>query len=172
MKTVATWILAAALWTPFLSLGYATLGHSDDAPPCMSGGSAIGINNNQVIQWESSTPNQFLARGHVSGPVVQVYPDQNGHHHFAIQIGSDSRLEVIYNEDFGSVPQMSEGMNVEACGDYITSTAQSAQYPASPDGAIIHWVHQSPNLAKHASGFLMVDGVLYGQDAENAGPQQ
>ena len=166
MKTVATWILAAALWTSFAL--------ADDAPPCMAGSSAIGINNGQVLQWETSTPNQFLARGHVSGPIVQVYPDQNGHHHFAIQIGQDpsNRLEVIYNEDFGSVPQMSEGMNVEACGDYITSTAQSAQYPASPDGAIIHWVHQSPNLAKHPSGFLMVDGVLYGQDAENAGPKQ
>jgi hypothetical protein len=166
MKTVATLVLAAALWT--------TLGYADVAPPCMSGGSALGINDDQVLQWETSTPNQFLARAHVSGPIVQVYPDQNGHHHFAIQIGQDpsNRLEVIYNEDFGTVPQMSEGMSVEACGDYITSTAQSAQYPASPDSAIIHWVHQSPNLAKHPSGFLMVDGVLYGQDAENAGPKQ
>jgi hypothetical protein len=171
MKTVATWILAATLVFPLASFVNAQSAHADQAPPCLANnGSALPINDDQVLQWEQSTPNQFLARAHVAGQIVQVYPDQNGHHHFAIQIGQDpsNRLEVVYNEDFGAVPAVNVGSNVEACGDYITSTAQTAQYPASPDNAIIHWVHESPN-GRHPSGFLMIDGVLYGQGPATSG---
>lgn len=167
MRTIATWVFAAAL------LG--SVAHADDAPPCLAdNGSVLGLMDNQVMRWERSTPNQFLARAHVAGSIVEVYPDQNGHHHFAIQIGPapSNRLEVVYNEDFGSVPPVQTGSTVEACGDYITSTAQSEQYPASPDGAIIHWVHLSPNPNKHPSGYLMIDGTLYGQDPQpSSGPQ-
>jgi hypothetical protein len=144
----------------------ASIGKADQAPDCLDrNGQPIAENDDQVVQWEHSTPNQFLARALVVGDVVQVYPDQNGHSHFAIQIGptNDNLLEVIYNQDFGNVPAPTVGQHVEACGDYITSTAQAGPYPESPAGAIIHWVHYAPNPQRHPSGFLMIDGILYGQ---------
>jgi hypothetical protein len=140
---------------------------------------SLAINNAQVLQWKRTTENQRHERGHVQGNVVRVYPDRNGHEHFAIQIGPDQAhdtVEIIYNQDFGAVPDPQVGMAVEACGDYITSTAPSPGpngqvYPASPDGAIVHWVHMAPDRSGHHSGFLMVNGVLTGQDPSHAGPR-
>lgn len=144
------------------------------APPCADNhGANLAVNNAQVLHWESSTPNQFLARAHVTGQIVGLYPDHSGHKHFSIQIGPNSsdRLEVVYNQDFGNNVDPQIGDEVEACGDYITSTAQSGPYPPSPDGAIIHWVHSAPDPAKHPSGFLMINGVLYGQGPGNGATQ-
>jgi hypothetical protein len=106
--------------------------------------------------------------------VSSILPDRNGHAHFVIQIGkrADDTIEVIYNEDFGKMPTPKVGATVQACGDYITSTAQSGPYPASPEGAIIHWVHMNPRGKGHDAGFTIVDGVLYGMDAEHAGPRR
>ncbi|MGZ3650054.1 MAG: hypothetical protein ACXVB9_10925 [Bdellovibrionota bacterium] len=146
---------------------------AEPAPDCIDRGVNLQVNNEQVIQWKSSTRNQFQARAHVAGPITAVYPDHSGHHHFQIQLDKiqGDTLEVIFNEDFGAVPALTTGMNVEACGDYITSNAPSGPYPASPDNAIIHWVHASPNPNNHPSGFMMVDGVVYGQDTAHAGPK-
>ena len=142
----------------------ATVALADQAPDCLgNNGQSISVNDGQVLQWETTTPNQYLARAHVTGNVVELYPDQNGHNHFAIQIGPNSsdRLEVVYNQDFGTVPNPAVGDSVEACGDYITSTAQAGPYPPSPCSAIIHWVHASDS-AKHPSGYLMINGTVYG----------
>lgn len=146
---------------------------ADAAPDCLDRGTALPVMNDQVLHWKTSTQNQFQARAHVAGPVLKVYPDHSGHHHFEIQLGKDqtATLEVIFNEAFGAVPAIQPGMQVEACGDYITSTAQSGPYQASPDGAIIHWVHASPDPNRHPSGYLMLDGTLYGQDTAHAGPK-
>lgn len=143
-------------------------------PACETGGADLGINNSQILQWKKSTRNSFEARGHVKGPLTRLYSDRNGHAHFQIQIGNSSgeTLEVIYNEAFGSLPDDIEvGVTVEACGDYITSNSRSGPYPASPDGAIIHWVHMNPQHSGHPSGFLIIGGVLFGMDAKNAGPK-
>lgn len=147
---------------------------ADQLPDCLdTNGSVLPINNDQVIDWKTSTPNQYQARAHVSGVIDQVFPDHSGHHHFEITIGNQpgDAIEVIYNEDFGPNPVAQVGMQVEACGDYITSTAASGPYPQSPSGAIIHWVHMSPDLNKHPSGFLVIDGQLCGQDPDDAGPK-
>ncbi len=143
-----------------------------DAPECMASGRALSIDNGQVLKWKESTPNQFLARAYVEGTVVTVYPDRNGHEHFAIRIGNEptDMLEVVYNSEFGEMPTPTVGMKVEACGDYITSTAQTEAYPPSPVGAIIHWVHKSPS--KHDSGFVMLDGVLYGYTFPQGSPKK
>jgi hypothetical protein len=147
---------------------------ADSAPECEDRGANIAVNNDQVIQWKSSTRNSFQARGHVVGPILQVYPDHSGHHHFEISLSNKpgDTIEVIFNEDFGSVPALRAGQQVEACGDYITSNAPSGPYPASPDNAILHWVHASPHPQTHPSGYMMVDGVVYGQDTANAGPKR
>jgi hypothetical protein len=137
-------------------------------PECLSEGRDLPIDNEQVLEWKHSTANQFLARAHVEGTVSHVFNDHSDHEHFLINIGSspDDTLEVIYNEDFGTVPQPYVGMRVEACGDYITSTEQTGQYPASPAGAIIHWVHVNPRGRGHDSGFLVMNGQVCGQGPE------
>jgi hypothetical protein len=146
-------------------------------PPCLSQkGAPLSENNAQVLQWKTSTPNQYLDRGFVHGTLVQVLPQATGHLHLDVYLGQpggtggrDTDLEIIYNEDFGAVnAQLKPGMDVWACGDYITSSAQSGPYPASPLGAILHWVHKAMN-GNHQSGFLMIDGQLYGQ--MNAAPR-
>ncbi len=130
---------------------------------------SLPLNNSEVLKWKSSTANQFHSRGHVQGEIVHVYPDRNGHEHFSIRVGGDvsETLEVVYNQAFGAIPDPKEGMLVEACGDYITSTGASPGpngqvYPASPDGAIIHWIHFAPSSSGHHSGYMMIDGVLGG----------
>jgi hypothetical protein len=139
--------------------------NADTIPDCTSRGQQTPINNSQVLDWKYHTKNQFHSRGHIQGIITLLYPDHTGHHHIETKIGpaATDTIEVIYNEDFGPVPNsMAVGSTIEACGDYITSNAQSGGFPASPDGALVHWVHRSPN-PKHDSGFMVIDGVLCGQ---------
>jgi hypothetical protein len=126
--------------------------------------SAGRVDNVQVLRWKLTTPNQFKARAIVTGRISQLYGVQGDHTHFAIQLGRDPReiLEVVYNNGFGNLPPLRVGSVVIACGDYITATARSPQgHPASPAGAIVHWVHMSDN-GNHPSGFLQIDNVMYG----------
>ncbi len=141
-----------------------TAGFADTAPTCLdNNGNALSVMDATVIQWKTSTPNEWKSRALVQGTVDQVFPDATGHHHFEISLGSDPQdtLEVVYNEGFGATPQVQVGDQIEACGDYITSYEQGGGYQASPSGALIHWIHQS-DTPKHPSGFLIVNGVLYG----------
>jgi hypothetical protein len=142
------------------------------APECPAYGHDLPLNNEQVLHWKRTTNNQFQERAHVEGQIVRLFPDATGHHHFEIQIGHGGAdtIEVIYNEDFGKLPPLRKGVEVEACGDYITAKAQSGPYPPSPAGAIVHWVHANPDGKGHPPGFLVVDGALCGQDTQNAGP--
>lgn len=178
-------------WVGFLLLSQLAMA-MDAVPSCpafalkqQNGGDpgSLPVNNDQVLRWkrageQDSSNNNYHDRGHVQGTVVQVYPDRNGHNHFSVKVGPDANdtVEVVYNQDFGSVPDPQVGMPVEACGDYITSVAPTPgpsgqTYPASPDHALIHWVHMAPARSGHNSGFLVVNGVLTGQDAGNAGPR-
>ncbi len=164
--------MKAKIWVAGWILCLSQLGMADSAPQCLAYGWNLPVNNSQVLHWERTTPNQFQERAHIQGTLIQIYPSQNGHDHIQVQIGNspDQTIEVIYNEDFGATPSLYVGMSVEACGDYITSTAQSGPYPPSPDGAILHWVHLNPRGRGHDPGFLVLDGTLCGQDAEHAGP--
>jgi hypothetical protein len=135
------------------------------SPDCLSdNGQNLPIDNQAVIGYEATSAESYLARAHVEGPIVNIYPDQTGHNHFEIQLGDQNYLEVIYNMDFGTLPDLQIGMTVEACGDYITSRTQDGPYPPSPAGAIIHWVHENPSNHGHPSGFLMINGQQYGND--------
>ena len=132
-------------------------------PNCLDNrGQVLGINNDQVLQWKAQTQNQFHSRGHVKGTLARTYPDYTGHSHFEIQIGSNNTdtIEVIYNQSFGELPELTAGQDVEICGDYITTGTQG--HGASPDGAILHWVHTNPSGQGHPSGYVAIDGVLYG----------
>ena len=155
-------------------------------PPCLDHGQELSVNDAQVAQWKVSTANQFLARAHVKGTIHQLFPDHSGHNHFEIQMDTPTgdTLEVVYSQAFGALPTLHPGMIVEACGDYITSKAATGRYPASPDGAIIHWIHNNQGGGSssgflpmkhhrggggngnqgggHEAGYLVIDGQVYG----------
>ena len=126
-------------------------------------------NNDQVLQWKTSTRSGFTARAFIVGVLVAILTDQGAHLHLEVDLsnhgnGRAEHLEVIYNKQFGEVPPLRLGMEVQACGDYITSTQVNNGYPPSPVGAIIHWIHMSPKPDRHPSGFLVIDGHLTGQN--------
>jgi hypothetical protein len=130
---------------------------------------SMPYNNNQVINWEKTTADQFLNRGMVNGQITALYPNQTGHTHFAISLGNGEGIEVIYNDEFGALPPLSVGMTVSACGDYIT-VGPHAHLP-SPQPAIIHWVHYNPGTrdgGRHPGGFLVINNQAYG--FTNPGP--
>jgi len=130
---------------------------------CDDHGQPMSINNTQVLQWKTSKPNGFLARGYIQGSVDDIFADLTGHHHFSVKIGSgpQDHVEVIYQLNFGAMPEPKLGDQVTACGDFINSYAQNNGYQPSPDGAIVHWVHRSPS-SSHDSGFVILNGTLYG----------
>jgi hypothetical protein len=137
------------------------------APPCMSGGRELGLDNNQALSLKKTAPLGQTLRAHVAGQVTRVFSDHSNHAHFEIMIGNAATdtLEVVYSEDFGALPDPSIGAQVETCGDFINSNAPFKSYPASPSGAIIHWVHRSDS-ASHDSGYVMLDNVVYGNGAD------
>lgn len=144
---------------------------SPKLPNCMGENrTPLAANNEQVLVWKEETPNQFQARALVVGRLVKVLLDRKSHLHLEIDIGTagsplarDEHIEIVYNKKFGSVNGVATGAEVAACGDYITAREKAGNYPPSPVGAIIHWVHMSPNPGKHPSGFLMIDKELFGQ---------
>lgn len=150
----------------------AVAGATDSIPHCYFKGADLPVDNARVVDLERNTPNQYKTQGHVRGLLTEVYADHTNHKHFAIEFEGipGAGIEVVYNETFGRLPRLSPGMLVEACGEYITANKPAGHYPASPMGAIIHWVHINPNQGfdAHPSGFVMLDGVLYGQDATRA----
>ena len=144
-----------------------------NTPPCLDNNrNSLSNSNSQVLQWKESSPNQYKARALVSGTIVSTTLDRSSHLHIEIDLtpetparGNDTKehLEVVYNKKFGAIPAYEKGMQVFACGDYITAREQAGNFPPSPMGAIIHWVHMSPNPERHPSGYLMIDGVVHGQ---------
>lgn len=138
--------------------------YSDEAmPPCMDAGRSLGVMNQTVAKWKTTTRNEYVARARVTGILSKIYSSTAEHAHFQIELGAtNTTLEVVYNFGFGKLPRLAPGMQIEACGDYITSY-KPARYPPSPDGALIHWIHRSNSGHEH--GYLAIDGRLYGQGA-------
>jgi hypothetical protein len=161
LRVLGTTLAMALL--PSVAMG----GHDDAPPTCLDEHSKVlEYNNEVVVRWVKSTPNQYKSRAHINGTVVKIYAMQSDHHHISVQIGNNVTevIEVIYNEAFGKIVREVEvGSTVQACGDYITSKAPHGPYRASPDGAILHWVHRSTKSSHH-HGYLMIDGILYGDN--------
>lgn len=144
---------------------------ADAVPECFAKKTVLPVNNEQVLQFKDRQPNQALTRGNILGTLTRIFPDKNGHTHFEINIGnqSDDVVEVIFNDDFGPINmELKPGMRVQACGDFINSSKPAKQYPASPSGAIIHWLHLNPKNQGHEHGFLWIDGRLFGYDWDTA----
>lgn len=138
------------------------------------------VDNERVIQLKKTTKNQYKDRAFVTGVLVGVLQDRKSHLHLDVFLGEtpsgrgkDSDIEIIYNKAFDYVDSraLRPGVEVSACGDFINSFEQAGRYPASPVGAILHWVHMAPR-PPHQNGFLVIDGRLYGQtDPQDRGPR-
>lgn len=137
-------------------------------PVCLEGPEELSIDNSRVLRFKVEQKNQFLARAYVEGKVISLPEQQGDHDHFSISLGNKSTdtLEVIYNNAFGSMPNVQIGDVVTVCGDFINSFARAGGYDASPDGAIIHWVHYNPgNRSRaHEHGFIQFGTDLVGFD--------
>jgi hypothetical protein len=170
-KMVLSILMVAGLWASTSSFAQSP-NPSVGAPACLdNNGNVLPINNAAVIKLKTTTPNQFLARAHVSGKIGNIYPDHSGHNHFEAILGPNpgDTIELIYNISFGSLGTLVPGDNVEACGDFINSDAATSQYPVSPDDAIMHWIHKNPSSHGHPSGFTIINGVVDGQGNGGSG---
>lgn len=152
-------------------------GSNRDLPTCLDQrNQPLAVNNDEVVRWKTGTKNQFKDRALITGRFVTFLVNKTSHLHFDVELDSSSidrndrysnHLEVVYNREFGDVTEnLKPGDPVAACGDYITATAQAGRYPPSPVGAIIHWVHKSNNTRKHADGFLIINGHMYGDKGD------
>lgn len=160
----------AALFLGVLTSTLASAGNR--LPDCNDvRGNPIPVDNARVIKLKTTTKNQYLDRANVNGVLVGVFPSKGGHVHLDVFLGEtpngtgkESDIEIVYNQAFGRVDTrtLKPGMEVAACGDFINSFEPTGRYPASPVGAIIHWVHMAPR-PPHQSGFMAIDGRLYGQ---------
>jgi hypothetical protein len=165
----------------FASLGFLTASSAHafisnaKMPVCLDGPTEMQVDNSRILALKHSTKNQYLDRAFVQGTIISAPTVQNGHDHFAIKIGpgAQDNIEIIYNIEFGAMPSMTIGQTITVCGDYITSNAAAGGYQASPDGAIIHWIHFNPGSrsgsANHAHGFVMNGSNLIGFDGAPTG---
>ena len=155
-------VLFLSIFVAALFGGAAAQAKLGEIPKCEGrNGEALSVDNQRVLGFKFSTPNQFLERARVDGRVVRILSSRPEHDHFEIQIGPKPQdtLEVVFNRDFGS-PQAKVGDEVEACGDYITSNAPTERYQPSPSGAIIHWVHENSRGGAHPDGFLVTNDQI------------
>ncbi len=163
--------LGLVLFFGLQSVGAFALGTVPSDPPAIPNNlhcldkqrQSMTYNNSQVVTWESSTPDQYLDRGLVYGTIQTIYPNKTGHTHFALSMAGGGGIEIIYNDEFGELPALKPGMQVIACGDYIT-VGPKARLP-SPMPAILHWVHFNPGTrdgGRHPGGFLIIGGSPYG----------
>jgi hypothetical protein len=160
-STLALVFIASAL---FASSSFA----QSNIPECLGeNNQVLPVDDNATIALKTDTANGQLSRAHAEGPITKIYPNETGHNHFEISLGSAAAdtLEVVYDTEFGALPTLEIGMNVEVCGDFINSYAPENGYQASPDGAIIHWIHKTDN-DKHQAGFTIINGGLYGQSGK------
>lgn len=135
-----------------------------------------GDNNDEVLRWKETSKNQYKDRALIKGVLVGITLDRKSHLQLEVNLSGDensrdvrNHIEIIYNKSFGEVGQVTAGMPVVACGDYITSNEQSGPYKPSPMGAILHWVHKSNTPDRHAHGFLSINGKLFGFEDEKGG---
>lgn len=147
-----------------LSVFSSALSFADNLDCLGLDGKPTPSSNSEVLNWLHSTPNNFNARAYVQGTVVKRYPDQTNHAHFSIDLNGDGvgDLEVIYQYDAGTIPNVIPGMKITSCGDYITANN-------SPNGGIIHWVHCNSRAGPHPDGFLSVNGSVFGFSPATAG---
>lgn len=126
----------------------------------------LPVMNEKVLEWKSRK--NFRDRALVTGQLARVVRMRKTHAHFEVQLAREpsAKIEIVYNREFGELPELRSGMQVDVCGDYITTTNSST-------GAIIHWVHFNPgdrDGGVHEHGYVVIDGVVYGN--KDPGPNR
>ncbi|HAR42388.1 MAG TPA: hypothetical protein DCS07_07110 [Bdellovibrionales bacterium] len=152
------------LFTPFQARSEV---NAFGAPDCLKNNvGVLPVMNEQVLRWKKESKNQYKDRALIQGRSVRLIKTTKSHVHIEVQIGDGQKdqIEIIYNKEFGALPKIRGGMSIEACGEYITSREPAGGYQASPNGALIHWVHMNrkPGPGAHEDGFLVIDNVTYG----------
>lgn len=135
---------------------------SANIPICKNRNEVLGFNNEQILNWRKTEKNKFLSRALIKGTIVGVIENRQGHIHFEVDFDNNpatknDRVEVIYNVEFGDLPDFRNGDELIACGDFIIDAW-------SPLGAVVHWLHSNPNKNKnkHEDGFLVINGIVTG----------
>lgn len=128
---------------------------------CKSGDDVLPFNEGQVIEWLSSKgQKRFISRAHIQGIIVRMIEDRQNHIHLEVDMDTDlntktDRVEVIFNTNFGTLPQFRPNDPIIACGDFVLD-----KY--SPLKGVIHWLHLNPKNKGHEHGFLVINGVMVG----------
>ena len=103
----------------------------------------------------------------IKGHVVGFYGNIKGksgteHANYGVDLDGDGRADVtfVYQIDFGAIPQIQNGAEIVACGDYITDHSFD-------NLGLIHWTHSNDGAkdhgtCKHPDGYAMVNGIKYG----------
>jgi hypothetical protein len=120
----------------------------------------LDVNNEEALAWKGRAG--YRDRARVKGTLTRVTQQRKSHTHFEVQVGpkASDTLEIVFNVEFGPLPQLKPGMDVEACGDFIQVGKKS------PSSAIVHWVHYNPgdrDGGKHEHGYVVVSGSFFGQ---------
>ncbi len=129
-------------------------------PVCYNNKDKVLIDNHQALSLRDFMENGFKTRALLEGTLVSVLENKQGHTHLEIDLDNDSqtlddRIEVIYNNEYGDLPDLKKGDRLIACGDFILDAY-------SPYKAIIHWLHKSLNVKKHNDGFLVINNIVFG----------
>jgi hypothetical protein len=156
----------------FLSLVFvSSVAFAANLPECFDrDGNSMRVDNARVLRMKRETKNQYKDRAFVQGVLVGVVQERKSHLHLDVFLGEtpdgrgkDSDIEIIHNKAF-SAPngrELTAGMEVAVCGDFINAFKQAGNYPPSPMGAIIHWTHMSTR-SNHPAGFVVIDGEVFG----------
>ena len=126
--------------------------------------------NTWVMKWLKIGERKCRMRAMVKGVVVNRFDDSTGHRNYEFDLDNDGRgdLTLVYQNEFGTLPDVAPGTTVVACGDFIKD--DSIQHK---DGrtitlpGLIHWVHSNDGARDHGTclhpdGFLNINGVNYG----------
>jgi hypothetical protein len=129
-------------------------------PACKDKKKNLEINSDMLLNYRDQMEAKFKTRGYAKGVLVRVMEDRQGHVHLEMDFDenlqtADDRVEVVYNTEFGALPDARPGDQLVVCGDFIVD-------PYSPLKAVIHWLHFSPKKQAHDDGFLAINGVVYG----------
>jgi hypothetical protein len=127
---------------------------------CLDGKETLQIDNNKAVNIKLFQEHGFKTRAYLKGFAIKETENRQGHTHIEVDLNlssedNDDQIELIFNNQYGDLPDIKGGEEVIMCGDYIVD-----HY--SKNKAVIHWVHKSPNQKKHNHGFIIINNVVYG----------
>jgi hypothetical protein len=134
--------------------------HTIAHPICLDKKTSLNIDNQKALNFKEMMSKGDKTRAFVSGLIIQITENRQGHSHFEIDLDSNpltssDRIEAVFNNEYGPLPEVFGGEKVFLCGDFIVD-------PYSPFQAVIHWLHKSYNTKKHDHGFMVINDQVFG----------